>query len=50
MGQIPWGQKYSIRATLVGPSGDSAATVSVWVVRTGKEVPRFVTAYSEAGR
>jgi len=46
----PYGQKYSIRATLVGPSGSSAAVVSVWVVRTGEEVPRFVTAYPEVGR
>jgi len=48
--QTPYGQKYSIRATLVGPSGSSAAIVSVWVVRTGEEVPRFVTAYPEVGR
>ena len=44
-----YGQKYAIRATLVGPSGDSADAVSVWVVRTGEEFPRFVTAYPEGG-
>jgi hypothetical protein len=49
-GQTPYGQKYSIRATLVGPSGSSADVVSVWIVRTGEELPRFVTAYPEAGR
>lgn len=48
--QIPYGQKYSIRATLVGPSGRSADVVSVWVVRTGEEFPGFVTAYPEVGR
>jgi hypothetical protein len=42
-----YGQKYTIRATLEGPSGVSADTVSVWVVRTGEEFPRFVTAYPE---
>jgi len=46
----PYGQKYTIRATLVGPSGSSAEAVSVWVVRTGEEFPRFVTAYPEGGR
>ena len=46
----PHGEKYSIRAPLVGPSGSSAGVVSVWVVRTGEEVPRFVTAYPEVSR
>jgi len=45
-----YGQKYAIRATLVGPSGRSAEMVSVWVVRTGEEFPRFLTAYPEGGR
>ena len=44
-----YGQKYMIRATLVGPSGRAAEVVSVWVVRTGEDFPRFVTAYPEAG-
>jgi hypothetical protein len=47
--QTPYGQKYSIRATLIGPSGSSADVVSVWVVRTGEDIPRFVTAYPEVG-
>ena len=45
-----YGQKYTIRARLEGPSGASADTVSVWVVRTGEEFPRFVTAYPEGNR
>jgi hypothetical protein len=45
-----YGRKYAIRATLVGPSGQSADVVSVWVVRTGEDFPRFVTAYPEGGR
>jgi hypothetical protein len=45
--QTPYGQKYSIRAPLVGPSGSSADVVHVWAVRTGEEAPRFVTAYPE---
>jgi hypothetical protein len=43
-----YGQKYVIRATLVGPAGRSARVVSVWVVRTGEDFARFVTAYPEA--
>ena len=43
-----YGQKYAIRATLVGPSGGRAAdVVSVWFVRRGEEFPRLVTAYAE---
>ena len=45
-----YGQKYVIRATLVGPTGNSAEVVSVWVVRTGEEFPRFLTAYPEDRR
>ena len=44
-----YGQKYAIRATLVGPSGNSADVLSVWFVRRGEEFPRFVTAYPEGG-
>lgn len=45
----PYGRKYVIRATLVGPSAASAALVSVWVVRVGEDFARFVTAYPEGG-
>lgn len=41
----PYGQKYEIRAPLVGPAGHSAEVVSVWVVLTDDDFPRFVTAY-----
>lgn len=43
-----YGQKYAIRATLVGPSGQTAEVLSVWVIRAGEDFPRFVTAYPEA--
>jgi hypothetical protein len=42
-----YGQKYTIRARLEGPSGASTDIVSVWVVRRGEDFPRFVTAYPE---
>ena len=48
--RTPYGQKYSIRAPLIGPSGRSAEVVSAWFVRSGEEVPRFVTAYPEVSR
>jgi len=44
-GVMPGGQKFTIRAILVGPTGQSASVVSVWFVRTGEAAPRFVTAY-----
>lgn len=44
-----YGQKYSIRATLVGPSGSTANVRSVWFVRRGEDFPRFVTAFPEGG-
>ena len=47
--QTPYGRKYSIRGTLIGPSGSSANVVRVWVLRMGEEIPRFVTAYPEVG-
>lgn len=43
----PYGQKYVIRATLVGPAGAPARVVTVWVVRVGEDFARFVTAYPE---
>jgi len=39
------GQKYEIRAILVGPDGRGAPVVSVWIVRRDEDMPRFVTAY-----
>lgn len=45
----PYGQKYIIRDTLVGPGGASSRVVTVWVVRAGEDFSRFVTAYPEGG-
>ena len=39
------GQKYTIRAILIGPNGQAASVVSVWFMPTGGNAPRFVTAY-----
>ena len=40
-----YGRKFVITGALAGPSGKGATIVSVWVIRTGEERPRFVTAY-----
>ena len=45
-----YGQKYEIRATLIGPSGRSERVISGWIVRPGEDFPRFVTAYPEGSR
>lgn len=44
------GQKFTIRAILDGPAGQSAVAVSVWFIRTNETVPRFVTAYPGGGQ
>ncbi|MEO6486777.1 MAG: DUF6883 domain-containing protein [Thermoanaerobaculia bacterium] len=40
-----YGQKYEIRAILVGPDGRSAEVVTIWIILAGEDAPRFVTAY-----
>jgi hypothetical protein len=44
-GTVAGGQKYTIRAILNGPNGQSAIVVSVWFIPTSGMAPRFVTAY-----
>lgn len=39
------GQKYTIRAILIGPNGRAASVVSVWFLEMGGSAPRFITAY-----
>ena len=40
-----FGQKYVVPGTIQGPSGRSAQLVVVWIVLSGEDFPRFVTAY-----
>jgi hypothetical protein len=42
---VSGGEKFTIRAILIGPNGQSASVVSIWFIRTGETIPRFVTAY-----
>jgi hypothetical protein len=43
----PYGQKFTVKGTLVGPNGRSAAVVSVWLAPANGDAPRFITAYPE---
>jgi len=43
--RTPYGQKYVVRGRIRGPAGREAGLISVWVVLTGEDYPRFVTAY-----
>jgi hypothetical protein len=43
----PYGQKFIVRGSLLGPSGRSARVITVWTILTGEAAPRFVTAYPE---
>lgn len=40
-----YGQKFEIRSILKGPSGREATLISVWMVRTDEDFPRFITAF-----
>ena len=40
-----FGQKFEVGGILVGPSGRSGEFSTVWLVRTGEDFPRFVTAF-----
>jgi hypothetical protein len=46
----PHGEFYTVRAILIGPAGASARVVSVWCIRRGEDLPRFVTAYPGEAR
>ena len=41
----PYGHKYEVRGTLMGPSGKTAEILTVWIVLFGEDVPQFVTAF-----
>ena len=41
----PFGQKFEVSGILVGPSARSGEFTTVWLLRTGEDVPTFVTAF-----
>ena len=40
-----FGTKYVVEGSLVSPDGRNPVIRAVWVIETGEEWPRFVTAY-----
>jgi hypothetical protein len=42
-----YGQKYAIRARIIGSTGRGASVLTVWIILHREDVPRFVTAYPE---
>lgn len=44
----PFGQKYEVRGALKGPAGKEAEVVTVWIILSGEDFPRFVTAFPGA--
>ncbi|HHH42224.1 MAG TPA: hypothetical protein ENK56_09520 [Chloroflexi bacterium] len=47
--ETPCGKKYIVDGVLHTPSGRQARIRTVWIVETGQESPRFVTAYPWEG-
>ena len=43
--ESPFGDKYEVRGTIVGPTGRDAKVVTVWIILAGESAPRFVTAF-----
>lgn len=43
-----YGTKYVVRGSITGPGGRTLAIVTVWIILTSEDAPRFVTAYPEA--
>lgn len=41
------GQKYVVSGKLSGPNGRTGQFKTIWLVRTGEDFPRFVTALPE---
>lgn len=42
-----YGRKYTITGAVVSPDGRELVITTVWIILTGEDFPRFVTAYPE---
>ena len=49
-GRNDYGEKYTVLARLKTPSGVSRDIITVWIVLSGEDVPRFITAYPREGK
>ena len=43
--ESPFGKRYVIEGSMSAPDGRSPFVRSVWFIRLGEQMPRFVTAY-----
>ena len=43
--ESPYGTRYVVEGPLQTPGGDSVLMITVWIIETGKDAPRLVTAY-----
>ena len=43
--EIEFGTKYVVRGRLVPPNGSTTMIVTVWIILTGEDIPKLVTAY-----
>ena len=43
-GKSEYGTKYEVTGALAGPEGRTAEVLVAWIVRTGENVPRLITA------
>ncbi len=41
----PFGRKYRVHGRIEPPIGGAVSVVTVWIVRSGEDFPRFVTAF-----
>jgi hypothetical protein len=48
--ETAYGTKYEIHGGIRGPSGKTREVVSVWIILTDEDVPRFATAYPGGSR
>jgi hypothetical protein len=42
-----YGQRYNVTMPITGPNGRTADVLTAWIVDTGEDYPRFITAYVE---
>lgn len=43
----PYGTKYVVAGLLITPNGTAALVCSVWIVESGSQAPRLITAFSD---
>ena len=42
-----YGQRYNVTMPITGPRGRIADVLTAWIIDTGEDYPRFITAYLE---